>query len=687
MTDPVSSFSAFVSYASPDRDKAFEIANSLEARGLKCWIAPRNVRPGREYGDEIIRGIENSRCLILVLSEAANESVYVRREAERAVSKRKPIFPIRIEDVLPSPGLELFVSATHWIDAWSSDRVATFDQIAGLLTGQQNETQAAIARKIETRSDPDRGLRRYRPWVWGAAGFAGIIAAVIAANLLSRWFDDGSTTVGVVPSSGAPPAGDHGHPAAPPPSPGDYVQQAMALSGVDFGALKRDAFNVSARVRSYASRPTLHVEAEGKLNNLLPLGKLYYGLNGQNPDTFSLTPTIELSNLGPSALDVSEVMIEYRFPDGRKIGPFSYEIDVPGAVRSFFKDKAEQAQTWVSCQDLTCSFEPLRSFLPAVSAVELKDASADDARVIEIADIPDENLLNRRFETPGPVLMPGVKQMSAVLRYYDGTESTPRPADVKESWTDTILAKLVPTDGDPGVPDVYASVDEHPKVLWSFIVDAPEPYDEVYYTLDEGGFFRAKRSGGSYGSTNMAYDLGSPAESDTLRLKFRAPNGKELGPFEYKIDGSALVSAAFRHGFENKADTLIACRYFEKASSGNSFSDAIKATSVANSEWWFTNQATEPTTACLAQRNIGWVTVKEVHLGTTPERLDVVSPVQVGPEDIVSGKWNGLKRGHGGANPFSVWHGLVPGKHEDIYARYVFRDGTQSDVIRVRTEQ
>jgi hypothetical protein len=114
-------YSAFISYASENREKADDICANLEERGFVCWIAPRNLRSGREYGDEIITGIERSACVVLVLSEAANTSVFVRREVERAVSKHKPIFPVRISEVVPSPALELFVSGTHWLDAWEGD--------------------------------------------------------------------------------------------------------------------------------------------------------------------------------------------------------------------------------------------------------------------------------------------------------------------------------------------------------------------------------------------------------------------------------------------------------------------------------------------------------------------------------------------------------------------------------------
>jgi len=109
---PASLLSAFISHAKADEKKARAIAEGLESRGFKCWIAPRDVRVGRSYGDEIIRGIESTRSFVLVLSKASNDSAFVAREVERAVSKKKPIFAVRIANVEPAPSLELFISGT-----------------------------------------------------------------------------------------------------------------------------------------------------------------------------------------------------------------------------------------------------------------------------------------------------------------------------------------------------------------------------------------------------------------------------------------------------------------------------------------------------------------------------------------------------------------------------------------------
>src|SRR3990170_3052156 len=126
-------YSAFISHAKADEKKAREIAAALEERGFKCWIAPRDVRPGHGYDDEIVRGIEKSRAFILILSKASNGSAFVAREVERAVSKNKPVYAVRVENVQPSPSLELFISGTQWIDAWSGRLAHHTDSLANLL--------------------------------------------------------------------------------------------------------------------------------------------------------------------------------------------------------------------------------------------------------------------------------------------------------------------------------------------------------------------------------------------------------------------------------------------------------------------------------------------------------------------------------------------------------------------------
>jgi hypothetical protein len=108
----------FVSYSQSDRACALDIVAQLESRGIKVWVAPRDIPPSADWAAEIIEAITTSRLMLLVFSANCNDSPQVRREVERAVHRHLPILPVRIEDVLPTKSLEYFLSAQHWFDAF-----------------------------------------------------------------------------------------------------------------------------------------------------------------------------------------------------------------------------------------------------------------------------------------------------------------------------------------------------------------------------------------------------------------------------------------------------------------------------------------------------------------------------------------------------------------------------------------
>lgn len=107
----------FVSYAAADRATAFAAVAALEGRGLRCWVAPRDISAGSEYGQEIVEAVKGCKLLVVIFSGQANSSPHVRREVERAVSSGKAIVPFRVEDTLPTGAMEYALGGTHWLDA------------------------------------------------------------------------------------------------------------------------------------------------------------------------------------------------------------------------------------------------------------------------------------------------------------------------------------------------------------------------------------------------------------------------------------------------------------------------------------------------------------------------------------------------------------------------------------------
>ena len=133
----------FISYSQPDRDSAYELVEQLEAGGVGCWIAPRDIAPGADWAAAIIEAISNARIMVLVFSASSNASPQVRREVERAVHKQVRILPFRIENVLPSQSLEYFLSAAHWLDAFPPPRTAHYARLCEYLRADVNSGATA----------------------------------------------------------------------------------------------------------------------------------------------------------------------------------------------------------------------------------------------------------------------------------------------------------------------------------------------------------------------------------------------------------------------------------------------------------------------------------------------------------------------------------------------------------------
>jgi TIR domain/LCCL domain len=225
---------AFISYASEDEPTATKISAYLERNRVSCWIAPRDVRPGADYGSEIIDGIETSAVLVLVLSEHANSSEFVKREVERAVSKGKPVFPVRVREVVPSKSLELFVSSAEWIDAWHPPIEQYLDRLAESIRtfihgpGAPQPPSAALPALPTTGG---RSVNMQRALMVGL-GLAVIVLSVLLLRSMLRHSagpslsgTTSSAPAGGTQTGGAPPIKDTAAGAARP-----------GVSGADAGA-------------------------------------------------------------------------------------------------------------------------------------------------------------------------------------------------------------------------------------------------------------------------------------------------------------------------------------------------------------------------------------------------------------------------------------------------------------------
>ena len=184
----------FVSHSSKDKPTADAVCAMLESQGIRCWVAPRDITPGMDWGEAIVEAVKGARVMVLVFSASANSSPQIKREVERAVNKGIPVIPLRIEDVAPTASLEYFISTPHWLDAFTPPLethlkylAQIIQQVLGRRSGEplvpapsSNEAAKATVQDAKGYSAPASARQRV-PMFALVGGFVGLLIILVAA--------------------------------------------------------------------------------------------------------------------------------------------------------------------------------------------------------------------------------------------------------------------------------------------------------------------------------------------------------------------------------------------------------------------------------------------------------------------------------------------------------------------------
>jgi N-acetylneuraminic acid mutarotase len=177
----------FVSHATEDLDTAQRVCKILEADGISCWLATRDVKAGTDYAAAILDAIKSSQLVLLIFSAHANTSPYVLREIERAIAYNRPVLSVRIDDALPGSSMEYYLNLWQWFDAH------------GGVERQRREIVAAVRKQLDKVPGPATAgdeqvkagvsIKSFRLPKWSRRIWVGAAAIVVlaAAGALGTW--------------------------------------------------------------------------------------------------------------------------------------------------------------------------------------------------------------------------------------------------------------------------------------------------------------------------------------------------------------------------------------------------------------------------------------------------------------------------------------------------------------------
>lgn len=183
------SHDVFISYSHIDKHIADAICSHFESNGLRCWYAPRDIRPGADWAESIIKAIEETRIMVLVFTDHSNISQQVLREVNNAVSSGVTIVPFKLTEEEPVAGMKYYLSTVHWLDAMNSELSAAIGELYELcrvlndqLSGRPVQTDSF--RPAAAVSAPAVQKKKTPVWIYAVAGIAavGVIGGLLFMN-------------------------------------------------------------------------------------------------------------------------------------------------------------------------------------------------------------------------------------------------------------------------------------------------------------------------------------------------------------------------------------------------------------------------------------------------------------------------------------------------------------------------
>jgi hypothetical protein len=175
----------FVSYASEDRERAHDLADTLGARGWSVWW-DRKIPLGKSFDAVIEEALGQAKCVVVLWSGVSVSSEWVRNEASEA-KRREILVPAFIEDVDAPLAFRLLNGAnlTGWhpgsVHPEFDKLIERIEELVGKSAADHTKTPTRAVHVSKTRA---AGVSN---WLWSPFGFIAL-AFLIVGSIVGGYF-------------------------------------------------------------------------------------------------------------------------------------------------------------------------------------------------------------------------------------------------------------------------------------------------------------------------------------------------------------------------------------------------------------------------------------------------------------------------------------------------------------------
>lgn len=120
----------FISHNQNDAEFANRVCAVLEAHGMECLIAPRDIPYGEVWAADITRQIRDSALMLLIYTQHSNRSAHVLREICIADDAGVGIIALKLTDEEYNLALKYYLCILQWVSLSPDARAEELDAFA-----------------------------------------------------------------------------------------------------------------------------------------------------------------------------------------------------------------------------------------------------------------------------------------------------------------------------------------------------------------------------------------------------------------------------------------------------------------------------------------------------------------------------------------------------------------------------
>lgn len=153
---------AFISYSTKNQSAADAMRTLFKKHNIDTWMAPYDIPAGSEYAEVLYDALSECSCLVLMLTDVSQNSQWVRKEVNVAITNGKTIIPVKLEDVELNSMMKFYLNdqqivPVHVIDDNSAEIQSVLKSVIG-LTGKKDEVSPVTQTSIVEVKSPTKKI-------------------------------------------------------------------------------------------------------------------------------------------------------------------------------------------------------------------------------------------------------------------------------------------------------------------------------------------------------------------------------------------------------------------------------------------------------------------------------------------------------------------------------------------------